>query len=330
MEKRTAIIVAGIVIAVIVIGIGAYFIMPQPVTIRIGYQPNTHQIAHMTAMEKECWGHDLAKFGVEKVTDHEFIGGAPEMTAMMAGEIDIAYVGATPPLSAIDKGLDAKIVACVQTNGSALALKPELARNYTGPEDLKGLKIGIIPTTSIQEAILTKWLMDNGIDPKDVEMISMGGGDAVTTIGAGAIDGAFVHHPYPAIMEMEGSGKVVVNSGEMWPNHACCCLLVSGKLIKEQPDLVEQVIRTHINATKYNIAHPDEAAEICAKKLGWDVDKIEYSLNTWDGEWVYNPYIGLNCTLEYAKFHYELGYTDKLLTKEDLFDTSFYDKIIGK
>ena len=46
--------------------------------LRIGYQPSTHQIAHMTAMEKGWWEEDLEKFGVKKVTDYEFPSGPPE------------------------------------------------------------------------------------------------------------------------------------------------------------------------------------------------------------------------------------------------------------
>jgi NitT/TauT family transport system substrate-binding protein len=330
--KGVVITIAAVIVIVILIAVGVYSVVKPPVEeLRIGYQPSTHQIAEMTAMEKGWWQRDLAKFGIEKVTDSEFIGGATEMHAMLAGELDVAYVGATPPLSAIDKGLDARIVACVQINGSSLVLRPDLARNYTGPEDLNGLKIGIIPHTSIQEAVLSKWLIDNGLDPeKDVELKSMGGGDAVTVMGAGELDGAFLHEPFPSTIELEGSGKVVVRSGEMWPNHACCCLLVSGELIREHPEMVKQIIRTHINATEYNIAHPDEAAEIYARKCEWDVDKVRYSLENWDGSWIHDPHIMLNCTLEYAKFHYDLGYTDKLLTKEDLFDTRFYDEIMAK
>jgi NitT/TauT family transport system substrate-binding protein len=61
--------------------------------LHIGYQPITHQIAEMTAMEKGWWKRDLERFGIEKVTDTEFPSGPPEMTAMMAGELDVAYVG---------------------------------------------------------------------------------------------------------------------------------------------------------------------------------------------------------------------------------------------
>jgi len=94
--------------------------------LRIGYQPSTHQIAEMIAMEKGWWKEDLAGFGITEVTDHQFSSGPPEMTAMMGDHLDIAYVGAAPPITAIAQGLDAKIVAAVQTQGSNLVLRPDL------------------------------------------------------------------------------------------------------------------------------------------------------------------------------------------------------------
>lgn len=38
--------------------------------IRIGYQPSTHQVAEMIAMEKGWWQQDLAPYGVKNITDY--------------------------------------------------------------------------------------------------------------------------------------------------------------------------------------------------------------------------------------------------------------------
>ena len=47
----------------------------------------------------------------------------------------MAYVGAAPAITALSQGLDAKIVAPVQINGSSLVLRPEY--KYESPKDLK-------------------------------------------------------------------------------------------------------------------------------------------------------------------------------------------------
>ena len=296
--------------------------------LRIGYQPSTHQIAEMIAMEKGWWKEDLAEFGITEISDYEFPSGPPEMVAMMGGHLDIAYVGAAPPITAIAQGLDAKIVAAVQTQGSDLVLRPEI--NYTSPSDLRGLTIATFPPGSIQDTVFRKFLMDNNISTDDVVIKEMGPGDAMAAIAAGAVDGVFLPHPGPAVIEMEGNGRSVVGSGEMWQDHACCCLLVSGKLIREHPEMVKQIIRTHIKATEYLIKNQNESAEIFANKIGYDLDKVKYSFETWDGEWISDPYLEINSTLEFAKVHYDLGNIDTMLTEEDLFDTRFYDAVTGE
>jgi NitT/TauT family transport system substrate-binding protein len=68
--------------------------------LRIGYQPSTHQMAEVTAMAKGWWQQDLAPYGIVNVSDKVFPSGPPEMQAMLAGELDVAYVGAAPVLSA--------------------------------------------------------------------------------------------------------------------------------------------------------------------------------------------------------------------------------------
>lgn len=300
-----------------------------PVTeIRIGYQPSTHQVAHMVAMDKGWWQQDLAPFGVVKVTDYLFPTGAPEMQAMLAGDIDVAYVGAAPVLSAVSTGLDAKIVAAVNTEGSDLVLRTGLT--YTGPSSLKGLKIATFQAGTIQDTVLRDWLKRNNIDPEnDVDIVGMGPGDAVTAITAGQVDAVFLPHPSPSIIEANGKGKIVVQSGEMYPNHTCCVLVVSGKLIREHPEIVEQIVKTHIRASDFASRNLDETAEIYARKNSANVDEIKASLRDWDGDFVTDPNVIISPVLDYARIQYELGYIKKSLTQSDLFDLTFFAKVKG-
>jgi NitT/TauT family transport system substrate-binding protein len=116
----------------------------------------------------------------------------------------------------------------------------------------------------------------------------------------------------------------------MWQDHACCCLLVSGELIREHPEMVKQIIRTHIKATEYLKENQNESAGIFANKTGYDLDKVKYSFEKWDGEWISDPHLEINSTLEFAKVHYDIGNIDTVLTEEDLFDTRFYDAVTGE
>lgn len=295
-------------------------------TLRIGYQPSTHHIAEIVAAEKGWWAQDLKPFGVADIKEFQFSTGPPEMQSMLAGDLDVAYVGVAPPITAIAQGLDAKIVAGVSVNGSSLVFRTGL--DYSSPHSLEGRSIGTFPPGSIQDIILRRWLKEDGVDISRVRIIPMGPGDAITAISAGRVDAVFLPEPSPAIIELEGRGRSVVTAGQMWPNAAANCLLVSGKLIRDYPDLVEQIIRTHINATDYSNAHPLEAAAIYSNRTHQNLTEIEYSIKTWDGRWISSPETEIPSVMEYASVNYELNYTPRLLTEKDLFDTSIYDKIV--
>ena len=172
----------------------------------------------------------------------------------------------------------------MQTQGSDLVLRPEIADNYTSPSDLCGLTIATFPRGSVMDIVLKKFLTDNSVSIDDVEIVPMGPGDAMTAIASGTVDGIFLPHPGSAIIELVGNGRSVVRSGEMWADHACCCLLVSGELIRDHPDLVTEIVRTHIKATKYVNENRNESAEIFAEKIGHDLDTVKYSIEQWDGE----------------------------------------------
>ncbi|AKB42222.1 ABC transporter substrate-binding protein [Methanosarcina mazei] len=327
--RKSSIFILALLLAAAIFVSGCADNEDEVTELNFGYQPSTHQIAYMTAYEKGWWQEDLAPYGIEKINEYQFPTGAPEMQAMMAGDLDVAYVGAAPAITALSGGLDAKIIEPVQINGSSLVLRPEY--EYESPEDLKGLKIATFPTATIQDTLLRNWLRENGLDPeKDVTIVGMTPGDAVTAISAKQVDAVFLPHPSPAVIESDGNGRTIVQSGEMSPNHACCVLLISGKLIRDHPDVVEQIVKTHIKATEYNLENQGEAAQIYSNKTTENVEVIKKSLEEWDGTWITDPELIKDSTVEYANVQYELNYTQKPLTEEEIFDTSFYEKAVSE
>ena len=294
-------------------------------TLSFGYQPSTHQIAYMIAKDKGWWAEDLAPYGITTIEDHISPTGAPETQSMLSGDIDVAYVGAAPVISALATGLDAKIVAAVQVQGSDLVLRPEIT--YTSAEDLKGLTIATFPPGTIQDTVLRDWLQSNGIDPDtDVDIRPMGPGDATVAISESAVDAVFLPHPAPATIVAEGNGYIAVQSGTMQPDHACCALVVSGDLIRNHPDMVEQIVKTHIRATEYAIANQDEAAQIYHDMNKVDMAVIEDSFATWDGRWITDPSVIIPSVVDYTNIQADLGYIDHPLTEDQIFDVSFYQK----
>ncbi|NVM54541.1 MAG: ABC transporter substrate-binding protein [Candidatus Helarchaeota archaeon] len=333
MKRKFLVFIPIIILAILVIASGLYlFLRPdkeQDIILRIGYQPSTHHIAHIIAMEKGWWKERLKNYGIVDVKEYLFPTGPPEMSAMLAGEIDVAYVGVTPPITAIYEGLEAKIIASVQLNGSDLVARSGFS--YTGPQSLKEARIATFPPGSIQDTILKKWLNQNRIDfHKDVKIYPMGPGEAVSALKAVAIDAAFLPHPSPTIIELEGFGKSVEQSGKMWKNgHICCVLLISERFMEKYPDIAEEILKIHYESTQYAKTHINEASEIYSEKMGIDLNIIKKSFESWDGELISNPYLAINSTIDFATAIYELnrGRYEHPLNQIQLFNLSIWDKI---
>jgi NitT/TauT family transport system substrate-binding protein len=264
--------------------------------VRIGYQATIHHLALMAAAEKGLLptGYNMSVFP----------SGVPEIQAMKDGKLDAIYVCTSPLIAPIKKGLDAKIVAGVNVNGSAFVSK----QLYVGPNSLNGLKVGVAPG-SLQELILKKIIKDYNLTTTITDASNY----------PAAADAAFLPEPLPSKHEGMGHGKVVVTSEDLMGTHACCGMAVSGKLIREQPALVRQMVKAQKDATTYiqNNIHDD--AKIFSKYANEPIGTVQVALKKWNKNWwISDPNLLIKDTMDYAKL---MGIT---INQEDLFDTSFY------
>jgi len=318
MNKIRSIFIV-LMVAVLLLVTGCVEKSTKTKEVRVGYQPSTHHIAEFIAMQKGWFAQET---GIPFI-DKEFIGGAPEMEAMMAGELDVAYVGATPAINAIAKGLEAKIVASANNEGSALVMRNDF--NYTGPRDLIGKKIATLPRPSIQDTVLRVWLIDSGIKPEDVDIKFMSGAEMLTSLSSGAIDGFIWAEPGPTQAEMQGIGKIVLNSSEMWM-HPCCVVLVSDKLIKEDPDLVKNLVKTHIKAMNYIDTNENETINISANKLKLSPEVLRKSLESGRTKYNADPRNIESGIKRFSDDLVELKIITKQMNTSDLFDFTFFDQ----
>jgi len=344
------------VIVIVVGGIIAYFafVGPPPsreITIHFTYQQSDHHLAAFIILEKG-WIEEMATEKGYKVTivEESFPSGPPQMERFMAGAVDVAYVGAAPVVSEVAQALalekegksvpKAVIVAAVNTQGSALVVRPELAETYKGAESLKGKTLGTFPPGSIQDNLLKEWLAKNGLKPgEDVTVISGTPPELIDLLSTGKIDGAFLPSPGPEIAEIRGIGRIVETSEDIAPGHLCCVLALSDRFIEENPELAEIIVKAHIKATEYIKENPEEALEIGSVKLAklwnYDVNFVREILrkslveNVTGLQFTADPHAVADKTMKYVEIQYRLGYIPEKPTINDLFDFTLYDEAVG-
>src|SRR5580700_8466594 len=134
-------------------GTGSASAAAAPVTLRLGYLAN---ITHAPAL-----------IAVKKTV---FTSGTQETTAILAGQIDAAYVGPNPAINAWQQsgGSAIKVISGVATGGASIVVKPAI----TSAAQLKGQSLATPPLGNTQDVAARSWLKQNGLTTS-----TTGGGD---------------------------------------------------------------------------------------------------------------------------------------------------------
>ena len=96
-----------------------------PVTVRLGYFPNITHAPALVGVQEGIFAKDLAPDTLD--ASQTFSAGPAEMTAVLAGSIDIAFIGPSPALSAYAASHGAvEIIAGAASGGAGLVVKSSI------------------------------------------------------------------------------------------------------------------------------------------------------------------------------------------------------------
>ena len=188
----------GIAVVLLIIIAGAVFYFTSSNddnTVSIGYLPSDHDAALFVANASNMY----TDAGL-KVELHEYNNGGDLMTAMASGTVDVGYVGITPVLSSIQKGVPVKVIAGAQTEGSGLVTKDPNIKSIT---DLKGKKIATPGEASIQYMLLKYDLKKHGMSINDITSPSMKVASMNDALKTGSIDAMLTYEPYVIIIPID-------------------------------------------------------------------------------------------------------------------------------
>ena len=300
-------------------------------SLRFAYQPTTHHIAAIVAWEKGWWLDALQPLGISKIEGKLFTSGETEMQAMVVSEIDMAYVGLAAPTAAIANGLDARIVASVQALGSVLCISPDIPYDGPGtareePSVLVGRRFAVPPPGSVDHTAFSQWLRQNRLDDQ-VQLITRSVPQAIANLQNRTIDGHWAPEPAGAQSEFHRAGKVVLTSGDAMKDHACCYMLASGSLIRDQRRVAERLVETHITTTRWVWDNLEEASDIAANHLKLPADSLKHAVVSYRAPYTYDPGARLESALLFAKTAFDSRLISKEVTEKDLFDFSPYQRV---
>ena len=303
--------IIAIIIAIIVVAVAAFLLIGgggEEVT--IGYLPSDHDAALFVAQAQGKYAENGIKTKLV-----QFNNGGDLMTAMASGDVDVGYVGITPVLSSIAKGVPVKVISAAQTEGSGIVVAKD--SGISSVSDLEGKKIATPGEASIQHMLLTYYLEQNGMSIKDLKVSAMKVPSMNDALKTGKIDGMITFEPYVTIAEKNGA-TVLAGSQDILPDHPCCVVAATDKFIDEHPNETAKILEIHENATSFINENPDEAAGMLPSDIVSDVEVEKVSMSSF-------PFIsGLNDSykqdvMDFMDLEVDLGVLKNALSEDDIF-----------
>jgi NitT/TauT family transport system substrate-binding protein len=236
------------------------------VTLRLGLLANITHAPALVGLNKGFFTKNLGS-GVTLKTSI-FSSGTQETTALLAGQLDAAYVGPNPAINAWQKssGKAIKIISGAASGGADLVVKSSI----NSVSQLKGQKLATPSLGNTQDVALRYYLKSHGLTTTqtgggDVSVTPISpNSDAVLEFKSGQIAGGWEPQPYAAEMVADG-GKVLVNEASLWPagKFVTTNLVVSQSFLAAHASVVSDLLKGQIESVSY-INKNTPAAETAA------------------------------------------------------------------
>jgi NitT/TauT family transport system substrate-binding protein len=225
------------------------------VTVRLGFLENITHASALIALKEGFFTSALGSAGTLKPT--AFSTGTEETTAILAGQLDAAYVGPNPAINAWQKsgGTAIKIVSGAATGGASVVV----SKGITSASQLKGKTLATPSLGNTQDVALRYWLKQNGITTT-----ATGGGDAfikpttpnsaaVLEFKSGQIAGGSEPAPYDIEMVSDGGTVLFSEPG------VTTLLVVTQSFLSAHPAIVADLVKAQIQANNFIKSDPATA-----------------------------------------------------------------------
>ena len=197
----------------------------------------------------------------------DFAGGAKSLQALIGGSADVVTgsFDHTIQMQAKNQAITA-VVQMGRFPGFALALRKDKARNYSGPKDLKGMKIGVTAPGSSTHFMVLYMMAQAGLKPDDTVFIGTGsGGTVVAAVQHGEVDGISNADPMVTKLDKEGVIRIVADTRTLEGTikvyggpYPAAVLYGTNAFIEKNPNTVQALVTALVRGLKWVQAHNAE------------------------------------------------------------------------
>ncbi len=220
--------------------------------VRIGYFANLNHAPAIVGLSDGDFQRYLGP--TTSIKTYLFTAGPTEMTALLANQLDMAYVGPSPAVNAFvqSNGSALKIVAGVASGGAAFVVRNNDGINSTA--DFKGKTFAAPQLGNTQDVALRSYLLRNHyVVGVNVTIDDTSNANILTLMTQGKLDGAWVPEPYASQLVFQAKSHIFLDERSLWPSgqFSTAELVVSAAFLKAHPDVVKKVIAADVNDTMW-------------------------------------------------------------------------------
>jgi NitT/TauT family transport system substrate-binding protein len=247
--------------------------------------------------------------------------------AMKAKKLLAGFLTVPLAMKMREQGAPVKIACLGHRDGSQLVVhKEDPARDL---RDLRGKTIAIPSPFSNENFVVNKLMRDQGVKPEEIKFVVLAPTDMPAALAAKAIDGFIVAEPFCGKAELEGFGRVLYYAKDIWPNYISCALVVHEDLIRDQPDVVRDLVRGIAESGEWAERNREEAATLVSPYFRQDEKLLRYVLTEPGDRVTYRNLDPTDVELERIRdMGASLGFLKPDLSIADVIDRSFFPKTI--
>ncbi len=230
--------------------------LSKPVVVKVGMKQVISDAGILIGMAKGYY-QDLG-IQIEPV---QFNSGQEMINQLAAGQLDVgATVTASGLFNAMSRDIPIKIVADKGINVPGkgyyrLVIRKDLVNSIKDYTDLKGKKIAIVGTASLDEIAADRILAKAGLSTNDVDLqVIRSFSDMLVSLSNNSIDAAMVIEPFIS----QGIAKNILDPWKDPTDYdpdAQTALLVFGTSLTKQPDVANRFMTAYVKSLRdYNDA----------------------------------------------------------------------------
>ncbi len=228
---------------------------------RVGFLPVT---CHLTCPVTDFINKQLEGEGI---FEPKRFSGWPELKeAFLSGQTKATFILAPMAMALREQGVKIKIVYLGHRDGSAVMVHKD--SKIFRMQDLRGKRVAVPNRYSNQRLLVFRALKQAGMTVDDIKLVEMPPPDMPAALFSKAVDAISSGEPFMGQTELDGYGRVLWLTKDVWPNFISCVLAVSEDVIEHERGAVQELVDGIARSGKWldqTPEHRTQASEFVSK-----------------------------------------------------------------